>query len=73
MESNTQSLTRSLYVGGGYDLAHPDSLLARHRFNKGKELLVWSALNMRTALKLAEMRGVVLLAAAQAQISSFSS
>src|ERR1700691_566132 len=33
---------------------------------------VFTALNMRTALKLAEMRGVVLLAAAQAQISAHS-
>lgn len=33
---------------------------------------VFTALNMRTALKLAEMRGVVLLAAAQAQIPAHS-
>jgi len=33
---------------------------------------VFSALNVRTALKLAEVRGVVLLAAAQAQIPSHS-
>jgi crossover junction endodeoxyribonuclease RuvC len=33
---------------------------------------VFTALNMRTALKLAEMRGVVLLAAAQASIPSHS-
>jgi crossover junction endodeoxyribonuclease RuvC len=33
---------------------------------------VFTALNMRTALKLAEMRGVVLLAAAQAQIPTHS-
>jgi crossover junction endodeoxyribonuclease RuvC len=33
---------------------------------------VFTALNMRTALKLAEMRGVVLLAAAQAQVPSHS-
>jgi crossover junction endodeoxyribonuclease RuvC len=33
---------------------------------------VFAALNMRTALKLAEMRGVVLLAAAQAQIPAHS-
>jgi len=33
---------------------------------------VFTALNMRTALKLAEMRGVVLLAAAQAHISAHS-
>lgn len=33
---------------------------------------VFTALNMRTALKLAEVRGVVLLAAAQAQIPSHS-
>jgi len=32
---------------------------------------VFTALNMRTALKLAEMRGVVLLAAAQARIPAF--
>jgi crossover junction endodeoxyribonuclease RuvC len=33
---------------------------------------VFTSLNMRTALKLAEMRGVVLLAAAQAQIPAHS-
>ncbi|HLV96700.1 MAG TPA: crossover junction endodeoxyribonuclease RuvC [Candidatus Acidoferrales bacterium] len=33
---------------------------------------VFTALNMRTALKLAEIRGVVLLAAAQASIPAFS-
>jgi crossover junction endodeoxyribonuclease RuvC len=33
---------------------------------------VFTALNMRTALRLAEMRGVVLLAAAQAQIPAHS-
>lgn len=33
---------------------------------------VFTALNMRTALKLAEMRGVVLLAAAQAQVPTHS-
>jgi crossover junction endodeoxyribonuclease RuvC len=33
---------------------------------------VFTALNMKTALKLAEMRGVVLLAAAQAQIPAHS-
>jgi len=33
---------------------------------------VFTALNMRTALKLAEMRGVVLLAAAQAQVPAHS-
>ena len=33
---------------------------------------VFTALNMRTALKLAEVRGVVLLAAAQAQVPSHS-
>ncbi len=33
---------------------------------------VFTALNMRTALKLAEVRGVILLAAAQAQIPSHS-
>jgi crossover junction endodeoxyribonuclease RuvC len=33
---------------------------------------VFTALNMRTALKLAEMRGVVLLAAAQARIPAHS-
>jgi crossover junction endodeoxyribonuclease RuvC len=33
---------------------------------------VFAALNIRTALKLAEMRGVVLLAAAQAQIPAHS-
>jgi crossover junction endodeoxyribonuclease RuvC len=33
---------------------------------------VFTALNMRTALKLAEMRGVVLLAAAQAEIPAHS-
>ncbi len=33
---------------------------------------VFTALNIRTALKLAEMRGVVLLAAAQAQIPAHS-
>ncbi|HUO34503.1 MAG TPA: crossover junction endodeoxyribonuclease RuvC [Candidatus Acidoferrum sp.] len=33
---------------------------------------VFTALNMRTALKLAEMRGVVLLAAAQAEIPTHS-
>jgi crossover junction endodeoxyribonuclease RuvC len=33
---------------------------------------VFTALNMKTALRLAEMRGVVLLAAAQAGIASFS-
>ena len=33
---------------------------------------VFTALNMHTALKLAEMRGVVLLAAAQAQIPAHS-
>lgn len=33
---------------------------------------VFTALNMRTALKLAEVRGVVLLAAAQAQIPTLS-
>ena len=32
---------------------------------------VFTALNMRTALKLAEMRGVVLLAAAQARVPAF--
>jgi crossover junction endodeoxyribonuclease RuvC len=33
---------------------------------------VFTALNMKTALRLAEMRGVVLLAAAQAQIPAHS-
>jgi crossover junction endodeoxyribonuclease RuvC len=33
---------------------------------------VFTALNMKTALKLAEMRGVVLLAAAQASVPAFS-
>ncbi len=33
---------------------------------------VFTALNMRTALRLAEVRGVVLLAAAQAGLASFS-
>jgi crossover junction endodeoxyribonuclease RuvC len=33
---------------------------------------VFTALNMRTALKLAEIRGVVLLAAAQASVPAFS-
>ncbi|HEY6465238.1 MAG TPA: crossover junction endodeoxyribonuclease RuvC, partial [Candidatus Acidoferrales bacterium] len=33
---------------------------------------VFTALNMRTALKLAEMRGVILLAAAQARIPAYS-
>jgi crossover junction endodeoxyribonuclease RuvC len=33
---------------------------------------VFTALNMRTALKLAEVRGVVLLAAAQAQVATHS-
>ena len=33
---------------------------------------VFTALNMKTALRLAEVRGVVLLAAAQAGIPSFS-
>jgi crossover junction endodeoxyribonuclease RuvC len=33
---------------------------------------VFAALNLKTALKLAEMRGVVLLAAAQAQIPAHS-
>jgi crossover junction endodeoxyribonuclease RuvC len=33
---------------------------------------VFTALNMKTALRLAEMRGVILLAAAQADVASFS-
>ena len=33
---------------------------------------VFTALNMKTALRLAEVRGVILLAAAQAGIASFS-
>lgn len=50
-------------VSGLVDQFQPDAVAVES---------VFTALNMRTALRLAEMRGVVLLAAAQAQIPAHS-
>lgn len=48
------------------------SLVEEHKPDAIAVESVFTSLNMRTALKLAEMRGVVLLAAAQAQIPAHS-
>jgi crossover junction endodeoxyribonuclease RuvC len=50
-------------ISGLVEQFHPDAVAVES---------VFTALNVRTALKLAEMRGVVLLAAAQAQIPAHS-
>lgn len=52
-----------LLISGLAEQFHPDAVAVES---------VFASLNLRTALKLAEMRGVVLLAAAQAQIPAHS-